>query len=580
MVWRIDDPQGNEAAKVKYEIVPYTRGAVLDMGCGPKKAFPHFIGVDSCKDTELFGIEIKPNVKCDVADPKAVEDTFQSLSVDAIFSSHCLEHIENHEAALAAWWDIIKVGGHLVLYLPHRDLYPNIGTDGANPDHVHDFVPDDIIAAMRRMNWHLKVNEVRDQDREYSFLMVFEKLEQHPDPDTFIHLYPPPKEALPKKTVCVCRYGGFGDMIQTSAILPALKRAGFHVTVMTTPKGREIIEHDPHVDDWIIQDTDQVPNEELSLYWRAWQRKFDRFVNLSESVEGHLLALPGRSNHQWPVNLRRKYMGTINYGEWTAELAGVPFEREAKFFATIDEAAQAKRYLRHVSERVAKAAKPKPRNAAQQIMGHAPTFVREAVPIVRPVFNIMWCLSGSSIHKAYPHMDSVIARILLEMPEAAIHFTGDVACQILEAGWEEEPRVFRQSGEMSIRQTLALAQACDLVIGPETGVLNAVAFEENWKIVMLSHSSFDNLTKHWARTITIEPSAEAAPCFPCHRLHYDRTYCPFDNDDSNGRIATHAALCAFSITPATVFEAVKGAYEHWKHGASEFQRPALQLVEA
>ena len=47
MAWRLEDPQGNEAAKIKYEIVPYTRGQGLDIGCGPFKAFPHFIGVDN-----------------------------------------------------------------------------------------------------------------------------------------------------------------------------------------------------------------------------------------------------------------------------------------------------------------------------------------------------------------------------------------------------------------------------------------------------------------------------------------------------------------------------------------------------
>lgn len=570
MVWRIDDPQGDEAGKVKYEIVPYTRGAVLDMGCGPRKAFPHFIGVDSCKDTELFGIAIKPDVNCDVADPVAVAATFEPGSCDAIFSSHCLEHIEDHRAALAAWWEIIKVGGHLVLYLPHKALYPNIGTEGANPDHVHDFEPDDIMLALHRANWHLKVSEVRDQECEYSFLMVFEKLEQHPDPDTFIHLMPHPQR--PAKTACIVRYGGFGDMLQVSAILPELKRQGFHVTLMTTPKGQDIMREDPYVDAWLIQDENQVPNEELGPFWAAWRKKFDRFVNLSESIEGTLLAIPGRTNHMWPVNLRRREMGK-NYGEWTADLAGVQFKPEGRFYATLDETTQTQRYLDHVKARVASALKPKPKNAAQSIMGLPPTFVREAVPVIQPVFNIMWCLSGSSMHKAYPHMDAVIAAILLEMPNAAIHLVGDAACQILEAGWENEPRVFRQCGEMSIRQTLALAQSCDLVMGPETGVLNAVAYEERVaKVLMLSHSSFENLPKHWQATITIEPNREAAPCFPCHRLHYTREHCPFEEH-------THAAVCAFSITPGLLFDAVVNVYEAWKRGASE-ARPALALEAA
>lgn len=176
MVWRIDDPQGNEAAKIKFDIVPYTRGAVLDLGCGPSKAFPHFIGVDSCKDTELFNIPIKPDVNCDVSDPAAIEATFEPASCDAIFSSHCLEHIEDAQAALQAWWNIIKPGGYLVLYLPDETLYPRIGEPGANPDHVWNLSREKVIEWMRPIGcWDLLVNELRDQGMEYSFLQVFKK---------------------------------------------------------------------------------------------------------------------------------------------------------------------------------------------------------------------------------------------------------------------------------------------------------------------------------------------------------------------------------------------------------------------
>jgi ADP-heptose:LPS heptosyltransferase/predicted SAM-dependent methyltransferase len=548
MTWRIDDPQGDEAGKVKFEIAQYTRGVVLDFGCGPAKAFPHFIGVDSCKDTELFNIAIRPDVQCDIADPAAIEATFHKESADAIFSSHALEHIENYHGALASWWSLLKVGGHLVLYLPHRDLYPNIGSHGANPDHKHDFTANDILHAMVDMHFDVLVNETRDADCEYSFLLVLKKLAQ-PFEGLFSYLAP-----KPEKTVCVCRFGGFGDMIQTAAILPALKREGFHVTVMTTPKGQDILKHDPHVDAWLIQDEDQVPNAWLSDYWRVQSGRFDRFVNLSESIEGTLLSIPGRANHTWPEATRRRLMG-VNYNEWTAELAGVDFAPDGKFYPSIDEAAQCQRYLAHVKDRVASAPRPQSRNTAQQIMGLAPSF--RTAPLVQPVFNVMWCLAGSSVHKFYPHMDAVIARMLLDWPEAAIHLVGDEACQILEAGWENEPRVFRQSGEMNIRQTMTLAQACDLVIGPETGVLNAVAFDGNAKVVLLSHSSFENLPKHWINAIGIEPNREVAPCFPCHRLHYDRTYCPEHKE-------TGASMCSVSIMPGSVFEAASVAYRRWK----------------
>ena len=118
---------------------------------------------------------------------------------------------------------------------------------------------------------------------------------------------------------------------------------------------------------------------------------------------------------------------------------------------------------------------------------------------------------------------------------------------MLELGWENEPRVKCLSGEIGIRETLALAQVADVVIGPETGVINAVAFEQNRKVVLLSHSSVENLTKHWVNTVSVKPVDVA--CYPCHRLHFDRSFCPQDEE-------TGAAVCQRSIHPAVVFEAI------------------------
>lgn len=40
-------------------------------------------------------------------------------SLDFVFSSHCLEHLENWEKALKEWHRTLKSGGVLFLYLPH-----------------------------------------------------------------------------------------------------------------------------------------------------------------------------------------------------------------------------------------------------------------------------------------------------------------------------------------------------------------------------------------------------------------------------------------------------------------------------
>jgi Methyltransferase domain len=48
---------------------------------------------------------------------------FPALSQDAVFASHVLEHIEDWQGALADWYRVLKIGGHLVIAVPHRDLY-------------------------------------------------------------------------------------------------------------------------------------------------------------------------------------------------------------------------------------------------------------------------------------------------------------------------------------------------------------------------------------------------------------------------------------------------------------------------
>ena len=512
-MWRPEDPQGNETGKIKYLTVPYTRGIGADVGCGPHKGFKHWIGIDNCIDTQLFGIQMQPDLKVETCEVLPFEDG----ELDFVYSSHTLEHIADYKRALAEWWRVIKVGGHLVLYLPHADLYPRIGQPGANPDHKHDFVNQDIVDAMREVgSWDLLVDEIRPDGTEYSFYQVYRKTDAA---DCGF----PCDRPRPAKTACIVRYGGYGDQIQSANLLPELKRRGYHVTFMTTPKGQEILAHDPHIDEWIIQDVDQVPNQELFRYWQAWQKRFDKWINLSESVEGTLLAMPGRANHQWSHEMRHKHLNH-NYGEFMADIAGIAYKSDARFYESPEELGWVRQYK-------------------------AERFGDD--------FAIMWALAGSSMHKFYPWQDAVIARVLLEIPRARFVLVGDDACRLLEQGWEQEPRVILESGNLSIRKTLALANAMDCVVGPETGVLNSVGFlKGTGKVCLLSHSSTNNLTKHWKNTIPIVPDSEIK-CYPCHRLHYGSEFC-HEHPESG------AAMCQASIDPERVFEAIRKLYRVWE----------------
>jgi ADP-heptose:LPS heptosyltransferase len=517
MAWDINDPQGNEAAKIAPFIVPYTRGRILDLGCGPWRAFPHFIGIDSGKQ---YGRPINEvaNITGDCEDLSL----FADASMDGVFSSHLLEHIEDTRAALTEWWRVIKPGGHLVLYLPDADEYPNIGEEGANPDHKRDFRPQDItdhmeaVARLSGHGWDQVEDERRNGPGEYSFFQAYRKHELAAGTGSVARCFHRPWRRQPNSCL-VIRYGAIGDHIMASSVLPKLKEKGLHVTYNCEQRGQDILREDPHIDAWIVQDTDQVPNQVLGEYWRRLAERYDHVYNLSESIEGALLPPPGRFNHGWDDNVRRKIMGTVNYLDRTHDLCDVSRGARPRFCPTARERVQAKK----TRDKMTKS-------------GRHPL--------------IMWVLSGSSGHKTWPWIDSAIASLMLSS-DARIVTVGNEYDRMLERGWENERRVHKRAGKMSIRETLALAQVADIVVGPETGVLNAVSMEPNVaKVIILSHSSHENLTRDWVNTEVMLPSEDVA-CYPCHRLHHTFEFC--HRSESTG-----AAACATSIGPDLMVDAI------------------------
>lgn len=511
MVWRASDPQGNEAAKVRYDIVPYLGATCLDLGCGPDKVFPQFIGVDSGKDTKLFGIAMKP----DIVGSCTRLPLFATGAFDTVFSSHLLEHVDDYRAALMEWWRLVAPGGHLILYLPHRDLYPNIGQPGANPDHKHDFHPDDIVAAMTAVadDWDLVVNETRDQLQEYSFLQVYRR--GAPDSGRAASCDAP----RPEKTAAVVRLGAYGDALWASSLLPHYKREGYHVTVFTESAGATVLGADPHIDRLVTVPNHLFDDTELLLYLRWQSRKFDRFVDLTGVVETRLLPHPNEHAYYWTDAVRRQEMNR-NYLEAMHDVAGLPHEFFQRFYPT---------------------------------RGEREWALRERASLDGPL--VVVAPTGSGLPKTWPH----VQRFLQLMAKRRVHamVLGEIR-QPLEA-----PETYGHviGTALPIRLAMAMAQTADAVVGTESALINAVAFDAMPKVVLLSHSSPENLTKHWNNTMAVEVPGLA--CHPCHRLHKRFEFCT--RDTATGFAACQAAVSA---------EAVADALDQALHDAREQRRAA------
>ena len=59
---------------------------------------------------------------------------------DFVYSSHCLEHLEEPVAAVGHWLRICRPGGHLIVAVPHEIYYEKgLWPSRYNPDHKHSF---------------------------------------------------------------------------------------------------------------------------------------------------------------------------------------------------------------------------------------------------------------------------------------------------------------------------------------------------------------------------------------------------------------------------------------------------------
>lgn len=491
MVWNIHDPQGNEAAKVKFDVVPYMGNSNLDLGCGPSKVWPNFIGVDNGKDVELFGVQMKPDVV--VATCERLPQ-FASESMDCVFSSHLLEHIEDYKGALREWWRLVKVGGHLCLYLPDKKFYPNIGEPGSNPDHKHDFGPGDILDAMDEIapSFDLVERQRRDQLREYSFWVVFKKTDDGARRRSWM-------DPKPEKTVCIVRPGAYGDALWGGTVAKAYKEQGYHVTVMTGPVGRETLRADPHIDNIITTPSGMLDDAELILFYLWWSKKFTKWVNLVGAVEGRLLPHPNEIQYHWPLKVRQQRMGR-DYYQAIFDLAELPLPTDIgqRFYPDADE-------LKWASEQRAK---------------------------LFPGPLVVLAPTGSGGPKTWPHVQAFLDR--MSAADVTVLVMGELRYEI-----EERDKYQIVLGkDLPMRKAMALTQLADVVVGEETGILNAVASCDMPKVVLMSHSAGHQLTSHWKNTIALEPSG--IPCHPCHRLHRAFEFCT--KDSVTGWSACQAAL--------------------------------------
>ena len=488
------------AATVKWDLLPYTNGDGLDVGCGDARPHDWFVGIDNKPGTGPKG----PN---QIRDARKLDLYFAAESQDFIFSSYLLQELDDWPAVLKGWWKILKPNGYLIVFLPivaaegQKECGPKMLVDAMAPLKPWQFV------------------EARTNGEQ--FFHVYRKCDaptalEQPDPD---------------KVVALMKLGAHGDALWASSVLPHLKEQGYYTIVYTQETGEEVLRHDPHIDR-LIKFESRVPMAELGDLFAWMEKKYKRCRILVECVEGTLLPSPQKIQYWFPVDLRHKLMNH-NYVELHHMKTEVPLEPRVKFYPNDEEKRWANKMRSEMKGRV-----------------------------------VVMVPHGSSVTKRWPHAEQ-FARRLLERKDVTLVMLGDERGMEFKE-LEDHKRFLKIGTRWNIRQAMTFCQLADIVLGQETGLLNCVSHEPDvHKIVLLSHSSVENLTRDWPNVVSFREYPECAGKSGCHRLHFDWQGC-------NQEPITKAALCQAMIKCDDVLAAVNAQLDRQVTDT----KPAIRVVAA
>lgn len=334
----------------------------------------------------------------------------------------------------------------------------------------------------------------------------------------------------------IARFGGIGDNLICASVLPALRKKYGNVEVITQKPQHVVFDNNPHIDKLSFYSPGDIPGTDSDT-WQRWfelrAKEYAFFANLSHSCETLRALTKGQTQFYWSDKFRRKMCGQ-SYVETVADVCDVDYkDLEVRFYPTEQEHTQAEK--------------------SKQPYGKK---------------TIAWVLSGTRLDKIYSYAPMAVARLIREV--GPVILLGAPSEREIAMAQTIEEHVRQQNGSIAglgiamspsftdevwpIRRILTMAHHCDIVIGPDTGPMWAVSWEDMPKIMLLSHASPENITKYWRNTITLHADQSKVPCWPCHRLIDLPHHCTPNREEKG-------AACISDISVERLVETVKTLWE-------------------
>lgn len=104
---------------------------------------------------------------------------FDDETQDYVWASHILEHVVNWQKTLQEWYRVLKVGGYMIICVPHKALYEKKSRPPSkwNGDHKRFYTPGSLlleVEAALPMNKY-RIRSLRDNDRDFDYTIPVDK---------------------------------------------------------------------------------------------------------------------------------------------------------------------------------------------------------------------------------------------------------------------------------------------------------------------------------------------------------------------------------------------------------------------
>jgi len=351
-----------------------------------------------------------------------------------------------------------------------------------------------------------------------------------------------------KKKALIIRYGAYGDIIHCSMLPRILSEEGYDVTFEYNWKGLQLLAHNPYIKKHIfyepsadkklidnVKDIDKLLKER----WAKISKGYDKVINLHKSLEYGTMAMEGTKDILLSKAERKKKFDN-NYYDWTLKWSGYKNlcgkGIKGEIYYSKEEEKKCENHLKTLIEN----------NIPE---GISKGFFPKVYP--KTSFVLVVNLSGTGLHKVYPHIKKVINEFISFSQSILVITTGDKHCQVLE--WENE-RLVNLSGRIPFRQALLLTKYADAVIGCESGLLVGANMWGTRTCQLMTAASIKcHNHPNSKNNYSLQSTAECSPCFSGH---YKYENCKIDTK-------YNLPICVLGFSPKDVFVVLKRMLYDW-----------------